>query len=221
MELELSPEEIRVLGCLIEKERTTPEHYPLTLNSLRLACNQKSSRDPVVDYDEDEVASALDALQHKGLVYFVRQSGARATKYRHDLSSKWSLTVAETSLLAVLFLRGPQTLGELRSRTDRMHAFNGLGEVEDTLGGLMEHEDGPFVREQAARKSGQKERRFEHVWLVVGEPETSLDQAINEALPTDMAHGGVVDSLRAEVDALQARLSSLEEKFAAFEEQFR
>jgi len=221
MDLELNAEEVRVLGCLMEKERTTPEHYPLTLNSLRLACNQKSSRDPVVDYDEDTVASALDALQRKGLVYFVRQSGARATKYRHDVRAKWSLTAAESGVLAVLFLRGAQTLGELRTRTERLHEFASLGEVEETLEGLRSHDDGPLVRESGARRSGQKERRFEHIWMEAASPETNVGESNAEAVPEDVMRGGLVDSLRLEVDSLKARLDALEERFTSLESEFK
>ncbi|MEO0794640.1 MAG: YceH family protein [Verrucomicrobiota bacterium] len=219
MSLNLTSAEIRVLGCLIEKERTTPEQYPLSLNSLRLACNQKTSRHPVVDYDEDEVTMALEGLRDQGLVYFVRQSGARVTKFRHDLADKFSLDARETSVLAVLFLRGPQTVGELRTRTERLYGFPSLEAIEETLRALAETADWPMVREQP-RRMGQKETRFEHLWGdVVEQPAEEAEEAvISSPRPSRDAE---VSELKEEVAALREQVQALEARFSAFESQFQ
>jgi uncharacterized protein YceH (UPF0502 family) len=154
--------EIRVLGCLVEKQRTTPDAYPLSLNSLRLACNQSTSRDPVVDYDEPTIRAALERLSRKSWVRLASGAGSRAVKYRHLLDSALGLDRAELSLLAVLMLRGPQTPGELKQRTDRLHAF-ARGELEETLGRLVER----GLAARLARQPGQKEERY--VQLLGGE----------------------------------------------------
>ena len=125
--------EIRVLGCLIEKQRTTPDQYPLSLNALRLACNQTTNRDPVVEYDERQIKAALDRMSHRGWTRFASGASSRALKYRHLLDEALSLSDAEISVLAVLMLRGPQTLGELKQRTERLHGFRSLAEVAQTL----------------------------------------------------------------------------------------
>ena len=132
--------EIRVLGCLIEKQRTTPDAYPLSLNSLRLACNQATNRDPVVDYDEPTIRSALERLSRKGWTRLASGAGSRAAKYRHLLDEAIGVSPAEISLLAVLMLRGPQTPGELKQRTERLHAFASLDEIHEVLEGLIERE---------------------------------------------------------------------------------
>jgi uncharacterized protein YceH (UPF0502 family) len=137
--MDADPVEIRVLGCLIEKQRTTPDAYPLSLNSLRLACNQSTSRDPVVDYSEGEIRVALERLSRRGWARLASGPGSRAAKYRHLFDEALSLDDAEISLLAVLMLRGPQTAAELGQRTDRLHAF-GPGEIEETLACLAERE---------------------------------------------------------------------------------
>ncbi|WP_269541345.1 YceH family protein [Cerasicoccus fimbriatus] len=219
MEPDFSPEELRVLGCLIEKERTTPEQYPLSLNALRLACNQKTSRDPIVDYDEDEVTLALEALRDRGLVFYVRQSGARVTKYRHDATDKLNLQPDELTLLALLFLRGPQTVGELRSRSDRMYGFASIDAVEETLQRLINFEDGPLVRLQT-RRTGQKEGRYEHTWAPAAEPSLVGEEPV-EAVSAPKPQPTADDSeLRAELEALQARVAELEAQFAEFRRQF-
>src|SRR5947209_9728413 len=130
--------EIRVLGCLIEKQRTTPDAYPLSLNSLRLACNQATARDPVVAYEEREIKAALERRSMRGWTRFASGASSRALKYRHLLDEAIGVSGAEISLLAVLMLRGPQTLGELKGRTERMHGFESLEEVQQTLDALAE-----------------------------------------------------------------------------------
>ena len=148
--------EIRVLGCLIEKQRTTPDAYPLSLNSLRLACNQATNRDPLVEYDERQIKAALERMSDRGWARLASGASSRALKYRHLLDQALSLSTAEISLLAVLMLRGPQTLGELKSRSERLHRFASLDEVAQTLDGLAGRE----LAQRLPRRAGQKEDRY-------------------------------------------------------------
>jgi hypothetical protein len=152
--MDLSSTEIRVLGCLLEKQRTTPDHYPLSLNSLRLACNQSTNRDPVVHYDEATIRDALDRLQRRG---YTRLAGAgRAAKYRHLLAEALPMSSAEQAVMCVLMLRGPQTPGELKQRGERIHAFVDLAEVHTTLSALIDRE----LVARLGRRPGQKEERY-------------------------------------------------------------
>jgi uncharacterized protein YceH (UPF0502 family) len=155
--VDAAPEEIRVLGCLIEKQRTTPDQYPLSLNALRLACNQSTSRDPVVDYDEATIRTALEALSRRGWVRLASGAGSRAVKYRHLLHEALELDAAQISLLAVLMLRGPQTAAELRQRTERLHRFE-PEEVEETLARLAEREYAELV----PNRPGERGERYAH-----------------------------------------------------------
>jgi uncharacterized protein YceH (UPF0502 family) len=148
--------EIRVLGSLIEKQRTTPDQYPLSLNALRLACNQTTNRDPVVEYDERTIRDALDRMSHRGWTRLASGAGSRTLKYRHLLDEALSLSLPELSLLAVLMLRGPQTLGELKQRSERLHRFVSTAEVAETLDALAGRE---LVARQD-RRPGQKEDRY-------------------------------------------------------------
>ncbi len=148
--------EIRVLGCLIEKQRTTPDQYPLSLNALRLACNQTTNREPVVEYDQRTIKAALDRLSHREWTRFASSASSRALKYRHLLDQALSLSAPELSVLAVLMLRGPQTLGELKQRTERMHRFDSLAEVAETVEGLSRRE----FAARLERRPGQKEDRY-------------------------------------------------------------
>jgi uncharacterized protein YceH (UPF0502 family) len=148
--------EIRVLGCLIEKQRTTPDAYPLSLNALGLACNQSTNREPVVDYDERTIKAALDRMSNRGWTRFASGASSRALKYRHLLNDALGLSDEELALLAVLMLRGPQTLGELKQRTERMHRFESLEDVSETLDGLIERE----LATRLSRRPGQKEDRY-------------------------------------------------------------
>jgi uncharacterized protein len=150
--------ELRVLGCLIEKQRTTPDTYPLSLNSLRLACNQTTNRDPVVEYDEKTIRSALDRLSNRGWARLASGPGSRAVKFRHMLDDALGLSDAQVSVLGVLMLRGAQTPGELKQRTERLHSFASLAELEETLGDLIERE----LVARLPRRSGQKEQRYAH-----------------------------------------------------------
>jgi uncharacterized protein YceH (UPF0502 family) len=151
--------EIRVVGCLIEKQRTTPDVYPLSINALRLACNQSTNRDPVVDYEEETVVEALRHLALRGWTRLASGSGSRARKYRHLLDEALGVDGVQISLLAVLMLRGPQTPGQLKQRTERLHSFADLALVHETLDGLVER--GLISRHE--RRPGQKEERYEQL----------------------------------------------------------
>jgi hypothetical protein len=157
--MNLSASETRVLGCLLEKQVTTPDIYPLTLNSLRLACNQSTNRDPVVDYDDETLRDALHRLERRGYVRLASGRGSRAPKYRHLLAEALPLTGDEHAVLCVLLLRGPQTPGELKQRAERMHEFAGLEAVNDTLDRLIARE----LAIRLERRPGQKEERYEHL----------------------------------------------------------
>jgi uncharacterized protein YceH (UPF0502 family) len=208
--------ELRVLGCLIEKQRTTPEQYPLSLNALRLACNQSTNREPVVDYDESTIRQALERLNHKGWVRLASGPGSRVAKFRHLFDEAMHVSDAEISLLGVLMLRGPQTPGELKQRTQRLHPFAGLVELEEALTGLIGRE----LVERLPRQPGQKEQRYRHLLedeativrppappeLRGSEPQTPRPEAREpdrlEALARDLLE------LRDEVAALRAELRS-------------
>lgn len=156
--MDLDAAEIRVLSCLVEKQRTTPDAYPLSLNALRLACNQSTNRDPVVDYDEPTIRDALAGLSRRGWARLASGPGSRAVKYRHLLDEALELDDAEISLLAVLMLRGAQTPGELKQRTERLHRFESVPSVIETLERLVERE----VVLRLHRRPGQKEDRYAH-----------------------------------------------------------
>jgi uncharacterized protein len=170
--------EIRVLGCLVEKQHTTPDVYPLSLNALRLACNQATNREPVVDYDEATVVEALRRLALRGWTRLASAAGSRARKYRHLLGDAFGLDDAEVSLLAVLMLRGPQTPGELKQRCDRLHHFDDLAAVHDALGRLVER--GQVARHE--RRPGQKEDRYEQLLGggVVEAQSAAIEQVLDE-----------------------------------------
>jgi uncharacterized protein YceH (UPF0502 family) len=197
--------EIRVLGCLLEKQRTTPDAYPLSLNALRLACNQSTNRDPVVDYDEPAIRDALARLRRRGWTRLASGAGSRAAKYRHLLDEAIGLGRDEQALLCVLMLRGPQTPGELKGRTERMHPFADLAAIEDVLHRLGDR--GLVVR--LARRPGQKEDRFAQRLGGDAEPEAAeVPVAPAPAGEDDLAARvqqleRAVDELRAEVQALR------------------
>lgn len=169
MDIQLNPIEVRILGALIEKETATPDYYPLTLNSLVNACNQKSSRDPVMDLDETQVENALDSLRNQRLVWQVKVQGSRVVKYEQNMKNIADFSKSELALLCVLMLRGPQTAGELRTRTTRLIEFHGLSAVEHSLQKLIDHEKGPFVLKMP-REPGQKECRYAHLFCPIDEP---------------------------------------------------
>jgi uncharacterized protein YceH (UPF0502 family) len=202
--VDADPVEIRVLGCLIEKQRTTPDAYPLSLNALRLACNQSTNRDPVVDYDEPTIRHALDGLTRRGWARLASGPGSRAVKFRHLFDEALGLGDAEISVLAVLMLRGPQTPGELKQRTERLSRFASLEEVDGVLTALAERE----LVERQPRRPGQKEDRYAH--LLGDDTETSRASEVAEV--DDDRLGGLEDAivaLRDDVAALRAELAEL------------
>lgn len=212
----LTAEESRVLGCLVEKSYTTPDYYPMTVNALINACNQKSSRFPVVDYSEETIQDALDGLREKGWAILVRTAGARTIKYKHHVRHHVNFTDHEVALLCVLMLRGPQTVGELRGRTERIAAFGELSEVEQTLFELASGYPVPLVRE-LPRQAGRKDHRF--VQLLSEEAE---EEPVGPApLPrSPSASEGRIDSLEQEVHALREQILELQQQFQAFQRQF-
>ncbi|HLO24696.1 MAG TPA: YceH family protein [Geobacteraceae bacterium] len=216
MDMVLNDLEVRVLGCLIEKELATPDYYPLTLNALTNACNQKSNRDPVMTLEEADVVRALDSLRFKQLA-LVSAEGGRASKYRHILAEKLRLSPAELALLAELLLRGPQTVGELRARAERMHPFPDLAGVEEALDELMARTPPLVIR--LPRQPGRKEQRHAH--LFSGEPEVPVDERVPEpeaARLKVMAENERIGKLEQEVASLReevARLRRLVEEFKA------
>jgi len=217
----LSFPETRVLGCLLEKEATTPENYPLSLHSVLTACNQTTNREPVVAFDEATVQEALDSLREKKLATVVFGAGSRVQKYRHNLLDQYELNSRETALLCVLFLRGPQTPGELRQRAERMAGFAGLPEVEAALEGLSRG-DAPMVR-ALPPGPGRKEKRY--VQLLSGEPtELAMGSAaavVYTPAPTaSQANAIQIEALQGELAALREELQQLREEFAAFRKQF-
>jgi uncharacterized protein YceH (UPF0502 family) len=196
--------EVRVLASLIEKESTTPEYYPLSLNSLTLACNQKTNRDPVVSFDENTVREALDSLRAKKLARPV--AGSRVVKYEHSFLEVLNLGRRELALLCTLMLRGPQTVGELRDRSDRLRSFSDLEEVEACLEGLMHIEPAPLVT-RFARQPGMKEPRYMH--LLSGETEPPAPKAAARSA-----------TLEEQIEALRQELHELRDEFSRFRRQF-
>jgi uncharacterized protein len=209
--------EIRVVACLVEKQRTTPDQYPLTLNSLRLACNQSTNRDPVVDYDESTVRAALDRLRRRNWSAMATWSTARAAKYKHLLDNALQLSPPELSLLTVLMLRGPQTPGELRPRTERMYRFESHDELELTLLELIERE----LVKPLPRRPGERGQRYAHLLAGDEAAEQAAAAAPPPAMPepsspaTDGGLGERVDRLEAELAALRAELRGLRDRLDA------
>ncbi len=217
--------EARVLGSLVEKQVTTPEYYPLTLNALVQACNQKNNRHPVTSLDEREVEEAVESLREKNLAYIFYGSTSRVPKYKHMMPEIFRLSAAELALMCVLMLRGAQTVGELRERAGRLHEFAGLGEVEETLGALSARDPEPLVR-RLARQPGQKEARYAH--LLSGEPAEPAHVAAHapESVPArPVASARAADSERAarlegELNALRAEVERLRAEFEEFKSKF-
>jgi uncharacterized protein YceH (UPF0502 family) len=217
---ELSPVETRVLGCLLEKERLTPENYPISLHSLTAACNQTTNREPVTTYEERVIDEAVTHLRQEKLAIMIHAAGARVPKYRHNLPAHYELSAKEIALVCVLMLRGPQTPGELRSRTDRLYSFRSLEEVEATLGALAGGGD-PLVR-ILPQQPGQKERRY--VQLLSGEPTAEMLSPAPAASAAGADPGpsrsARVEALETEVAALRGELRELREQFETFRKQF-
>jgi uncharacterized protein len=210
--------ELRVLGCLIEKQRTTPDVYPLSLNALRLACNQATNRDPVVDYDEPTIRSALDRLARKGWTRLASGPGSRAAKFRHLLDEALSLTPSEMALLAVLMLRGPQTLGELRTRSERLYSFASTEDVERTLESLAERE----LVERVARRPGQKEDRYRQLLGGDDDGERAASVAPEEQAPAAAPpEGDRVGELEQRMDELTELVEWVRREVVALRDDFR
>ena len=219
MDIILDQRAIRILGALIEKEITTPDYYPMSLNGLVNACNQKSNRDPVMQLTEAQVMEKIDELKDRRLVWQRSVVGARVSKFEHNLRSFFPLSDRETGVLTVLMLRGPQTVGEIRQRSERLCTFDRLEDVEKAIRGLMTREDGPFIAE-LPRQPGRKEPRFIHLFA---------GNAYVEEVIAAGEHGEVSDSsggapsrsdrlgeLENAVAALQEELSTLREEFHSF-----
>lgn len=193
--------EIRVVGCLVEKQRTTPDQYPLSLNSLRLACNQATNRDPVVDYDEAEIRAALDRLSRRGWVRLASGPGSRVAKYRHLLDDALGRVPSQIALLAVLMLRGPQTPGELKQRVERLYPYPSLEDVEQALEALGAAE----LVEKLPRRPGQSQDRWRHLLSDEGEPDSTEHETHQDAPPAQTPN------------PLEQRVARLEEQVAALQ----
>jgi uncharacterized protein YceH (UPF0502 family) len=205
--VELTAEEGRVLGCLVEKQLTTPQLYPMTENALLAACNQTTSREPVVEYDVGTVRLAVRELRAKELVRTVHRPGERSEKHRHLLEESLGLTTGEQALLALLLLRGPQTAAELRARSERMHVFARPQDVEDTLQSLGDRDE-PLV-EPLSRQPGQKGARYADAVVATGPPQVTLRLVPDEAPAAPADLGDEVRALRAEVAALREEVAAL------------
>ncbi len=197
--------EIRVLGCLIEKQRTTPDTYPLSLNSLRLACNQSTNRDPVVEYDESVIRTALERLSRRGWVRLASGAGSRAAKYRQLFDETLGISEAELAVLAVLMLRGPQTTGELKQRADRLHPFASLEDVEGVLDRLIER----GLAAHLDRRPGQKEARYAHL-LGGAEPDAGSSMLQAASVPaSEPGEDGRIGALEQRISRVEESLESL------------
>ena len=207
MDQTLTEAEVRVLGSLIEKEITTPDYYPLSLNALVAACNQSSNRNPVVHYDEDTVVQAADLLREKKLVHLIARGESRVNKYRHVLYEAMNMGRPDIAAMCILMLRGPQTIGEIRTRSNRLYDFTSIEQVETTLNGLMAAVPPLVVR--LPRQMGQKEVRYAH--LLSGEVEMSVLEAEPEARPE-------IDPDR--IGRLEKEVADLRREFEEFRKKF-
>jgi len=209
----LTETEARIVGSLIEKQLTTPEYYPLTLNALVAACNQKTNREPVTNYDEKTVQTALDDLRDKNIVYVFYGSSSRVPKYKHILPDVYELEPSETAVMCVLMLRGPQTIGEIKERTGRLYNFRDLNDVNETLDALMKREE-PLIT-KLERAPGQSAERYAH--LLCGE--------VTQYVPTERAPRGAAnderfEKLEQEIESLKTELNSFRQQFEDFKKQF-
>lgn len=216
MTTKLTPTEARVLASLVEKQLTTPEYYPLTLNALTAACNQKSNRDPVMSLGDTEIQAAIDSLRDQSLVYLYYGTGTRTVKYKHMLPGVFELEAAGVAVMGVLMLRGPQTIGEIRERSGRMHEFGDLNEVQETLDDLSRRDEPLLVRLE--RQPGQKEVRYAH--LLSGEIDVSTLPTPGEKRSSGSADASRVEALESEVAALKNELAEFRATFDEFRKQF-
>lgn len=211
--------EVRIIGSLIEKQVSTPDYYPLTLNALMHACNQLSNRDPVVSYDERTVAQAIESLRGKNMAYVFYGSDSRVPKYKQMMTEIFHLSPQETAVMCVLMLRGPQTIGELRGRTSRLFEFADLAEVEATLEGLIARDD-PALVIKLPRQIGRKESRYAHA--LAGEV-SMMEQALPAGEPATLkvkAGDEKLSRLETEVEALRQEVGHLKQQFEDFKRQF-
>jgi uncharacterized protein YceH (UPF0502 family) len=213
----LSEVEVRIVGSLIEKESTTPDNYPLSLNALTNACNQTSNRDPVVAYDEDMVLHAVEALRKRNLVRAVQQSGSRVMKYRHMMADTMLLEPRQAAALCVLMLRGPQTVGEIKTRTERLASFDSLEQVEATLNELIQRQAGALVT-RLPRRPGQKEARYAH--LLAGEVFVDAEALEPEAPVRASTSPDRIAALEQTVAELRSEVAELRGQLEAFRRQF-
>jgi uncharacterized protein YceH (UPF0502 family) len=217
MEFKLMENEVRVLGSLIEKDITTPEYYPLSLNALMNACNQKSNRDPVMQLDEDAVRDALEGLQEQRLAGPARGADSRVTKYEQRLQEVFNFTRAETAVLCVLLLRGPQTPGELRGRAERMHRFETLEDVQSAVQKLMQRE--PPLAKVLPRQPGTKESRYAH--LLAGDVvEAEGPAQAGAAVERNPANAERIARLEEEVVELRREVGEVKDQLERFRKQF-
>lgn len=211
----LTETEARVVGSLVEKQLTTPEYYPLTLNALTAACNQKSNRDPVMSLRETEIMTAIDSLRDKNLVYLYYGTGSRTVKYKHMVPSVYDLNEAGVAIVAVLLLRGPQTIGEIRERTGRLHEFGGLNEVQEVLDELTRRDEPIVIKLE--RQPGQKEARYAH--LLSGEVAQEKIMAAPRTTGGDGSNDRI-EKLENEVESLRSELAEFRQTFDEFRKQF-
>jgi uncharacterized protein len=218
-DLILTPTEARVLGSLIEKELTTPESYPLSINGLSSACNQKSNREPIMTLTEDEILQALDSLRSRQLAWQRNVAGARVLKYEHNINGRWRFGPDEIAALCVLLLRGPQTVGEIKGRSGRMHEFASLPDVELTLDKLTGREEGPFVC-KLPRSPGHKENRFAHLLCGQVEPSQETESPVPDVRILQEQGTDRVSMLEREVQKIGNELADLKSRFADFKKQW-
>lgn len=215
----LTPIEIRVLGSLIEKQITTPEYYPLTLNALTAACNQKNNRNPVTSFSESDIDEALYTLREKNLAYVFHGSTSRVPKYKHVAPEVMHLSPPEIAVMCVLMLSGPQTIGEIRTRGARLYEFSGLEEAEETLRGLAAREDEPLVM-KLPRQPGQKDARFVHLLSGTPDVEEVIESMTAERGPRRTSESERVANLEQQVQSLTEQVAKLTEQFESFKKQF-
>lgn len=217
MDVSLTAIEARILGVLIEKQMTTPDYYPLTLNALVNACNQKTNREPVMDLDATAVQDTIRELQKKRLIWQIKAQGSRALKYEHHMQHLADFGESELSILCMLMLRGPQTAGELRARTSRMTPFHGIAAAEHILKKLIHHDKGPFVL-RLDRRPGHKENRYTHLFCDLPAPSTNDAERVN--VPAEPPGEDRLTALEAKFADLTAEMEELKRQFESFKSQF-
>lgn len=221
MDILLNAIEARVFGVLIEKQMATPDYYPMTLNALVNACNQKTNREPVMDLSTEQVEEALTRLRNNRWVWQVKAQGSRALKYEHNIAQIAEFSDREAAILCILLLRGPQTVGELRARTTRLTVFHGLAAVEHSLQKLINHEKGPFVL-RLDRRPGHKENRYAHLFSEVAQSsDENLDEwTVIAAEPEKNFDNERLNHLERKVNSLGMEIAELKAQFLNFKSQF-